>query len=148
MAQNPVLLETTAKMAETALFTEKPTQTINNSEGAILFQVLFQAFKGTQTLDGVISQILDRIRQRMGASFQPVHVMKHLIGIFMSAMYYNSQLTVSYLESQGLTTQIVQEMINLRKAFKHEYERKFFIVGLSEMLRCPSLPQSLQPVLI
>jgi hypothetical protein len=74
--------------------------------------------------------------------------MKHLIGIFMSAMYYNAQMTVDYLETNGMTASIVNEMIKLRKSFKHEYERKFFIVGLSEMLMCRNLPESLQPVLV
>ena len=41
MVANPYLIQFTAKMAETALFTMNPNQTINNSEGAILFQVLF-----------------------------------------------------------------------------------------------------------
>lgn len=104
MAQNPYLIEFTAKMAETALFTQHPNQTINNSEGAILFQILFQTFRGSQALDAVFTQVLERIRQRMAADFQPVHVMKHLIGIFMSAMYYNAQLTVMFLEQNGLTT--------------------------------------------
>jgi len=79
----------------------------------------------------------------MAADFQPVHVMKHLIGIIMSAMYYNAQITVNYLESRGLTASVVAEMINLKKSFKHDYERKFFIIGLSEMLKCQNLPEAL-----
>lgn len=39
-------------------------------------------------------------------------------------------------------------MIALKKQFKHEYERRFFIVGLSEMLKCQNLPESLKPVLV
>jgi hypothetical protein len=57
-------------------------------------------------------------------------------------------VTVAYLEAHGMTAQIVSEMINLKSNFKHEYERKFFIVGLSEMLKCPNLPESLKPVLV
>ena len=51
MEKNPYLIELTAKMAEAALFTQHANQTINNSEGAILFQVLFQTFRGTNALD-------------------------------------------------------------------------------------------------
>jgi len=61
----------------------------------------------------------------------------------MSAMYYNAQITVNYLESRGLTASVVAEMINLKKSFKHDYERKFFIIGLSEMLKCQNLPEAL-----
>jgi len=91
--------------------------------------------------------ILDIVRQRMAADFQPTHVMKQVIGIIMSAMYYNAQVTVNYLEAHGMTAQMVQEMIKLKKFFKHEYERRFFIVGLSEMLKCPTLPESLKHLL-
>jgi hypothetical protein len=52
------------------------------------------------------------------------------------------------MEARGLTAQIIQEMIKLKKSFKHEYERKFFIIGLSEMLKCQNLPESLKPVLV
>jgi hypothetical protein len=51
MIINPYLIELTAKMAEAALFTQHANQTINNSEGAILFQMLFQNFRGTNALD-------------------------------------------------------------------------------------------------
>lgn len=39
-------------------------------------------------------------------------------------------------------------MIKLKKSFKHEYERKLFIIGLSEMLKCANLPESLKPILV
>lgn len=74
--------------------------------------------------------------------------MKHLIGIIMSAMYYNAQMALDYLEANGLTSSVVLEMIKLKKEFKHDYERKFFIVGLSEMLKCQNLPESLKPLLV
>lgn len=48
----------------------------------------------------------------------------------------------------GLTVSIVQEMIKLKKNFKHLYERKFFIIGLSEMLRATNLPETLKPILV
>jgi len=66
----------------------------------------------------------------------------------MSAMYYNPQMALDYLEANGLTSSVVLEMIKLKKEFKHDYERKFFIVGLSEMLKCQNLPESLKPLLV
>lgn len=69
MAEHPYLIELTAKMAEIALFTQNNNQTINNSEGAILFQLLFQTFKGTTALDGAHAHILDIVRTRMAGDF-------------------------------------------------------------------------------
>ena len=39
-------------------------------------------------------------------------------------------------------------MCNIRSSFSAEYERRFFIVGLSRMLLSPQLPASLQPQLL
>lgn len=55
---------------------------------------------------------------------------------------------MDYLETHGFTASLVQEMIKLKASFKHQYERKFFIVGLSEMLRASNLPESLKPILM
>lgn len=55
-----------------------------------MFQLIFQTFRGTDALNSIFPQLLDIVRQRMAADFQPIHVVKHLIGIFMSAMYYNA----------------------------------------------------------
>ena len=75
----------------------------------------------------------------------PIDLKKHMLGIFMSAMYYNSTLTLHYMERSGMTAQLVEEMLNIREQFNAEYERRFFIVGLSKMLMSPQLPPSLQP---
>ena len=49
------------------------------------------------------------------------------------------------MERSGMTAQLVEEMLNIRQQFNAEYERRFFIVGLSKMLMSPQLPPSLQP---
>ena len=45
----------------------------------------------------------------------PIELKKHLLGIFMAAMYYNSTLTLHYLERQNMTGQLVEEMLNIRE---------------------------------
>ena len=47
-----------------------------------------------------------------------------------------------------MTGQLVEEMLNIREQFSAEYERRFFIIGLSKMLMSPQLPPSLQPQLL
>jgi len=47
-----------------------------------------------------------------------------------------------------MTSKLIEEMCNLRSKFTAEYEKRFFIIGLSRMLMSPTLPPSLQPQLI
>ena len=58
-------------------------------------------------LDLAFGNILDIVRTRMVSDFQPTHVIKQLIGIFMSAMYYNAQMTLNYLEAHGMTASFI-----------------------------------------
>lgn len=78
----------------------------------------------------------------------PVELKKHILGIFMASMYYNAHMTLQYFEQHGMTTSLVNEMLNIRDKFTHEYERRFFIIGLSKMLMSPTLPAALQPQLL
>ena len=47
-----------------------------------------------------------------------------------------------------MTGTLVEEMLSIREKFTAEYERRFFIVGLSKMLMSPTLPAALQPQLL
>jgi hypothetical protein len=149
LAEEPENLKTLYLMADRALFTKNPNQTINNSEGAIMIQLLFQVMTGSTALDSIFEEILNRVGQRMqDTSHMPTHLKKHILGIFMSALNYNSQLTVQYLESKSMTAGLIQELSQIKSSFTHEYEKKVFVIGLSRMLQCQILPQSLQPLLV
>ena len=84
----------------------------------------------------------------MGEDPAPIELKKHLIGIFMASMFYSIPLTMQFLEQRNITASLIDEMLNVRARFTHEYERRFFVVGLSRMLLSPQLPTSLQPRLV
>jgi len=92
--------------------------------------------------------LLDLTSRRMKDDPLPIELKKHLIGIFMASMYYSAPPTLQYLENHGMTSGLVEEMCNLCTKFSAEYEKRFFIIGLSRMLQSPTLPASLQPQLI
>ena len=94
-----------------------------------------------------MAELLDRVKYRMEDDKMPIHLKKHILGVFMSAMHYNSAYTLQYLESKQITAALLQEMFKNKESFKHEYEKKLFIVGLSRMLQCMELPPSLGPLL-
>jgi hypothetical protein len=58
------MLTIVAQMAETALFTVQKNAVINNTEGAILIQLLMQYMRGTDALNDIFYPLLDRVRER------------------------------------------------------------------------------------
>lgn len=58
---------------------------------------------GTDALNTIFEGLMNRVCQRFSADFQPIHVMKHLLGIFMASMLYNAQATVNYMEAHSMT---------------------------------------------
>jgi hypothetical protein len=49
--QEPKSVEMLVKIADQAMFSLEPTITVNNSEGAIFMQIIFQIFQGTDLLN-------------------------------------------------------------------------------------------------
>lgn len=108
---------------------------------------MFQNLQGTQVLDSVLADILGRVVQRMREQHMPIILKKHILGVFMSAFGYNSVLTIQFMEQNGITTQLLQEITKIAPQLNHQYEKKFFIIGLSNLLLCQQLPPSIQPIL-
>lgn len=65
IAQNREYLVMLIKMAGEAMFSKEPTISVHNSEGAILMQLIFQVYAGTQVLDEHFDEILGLVQQRM-----------------------------------------------------------------------------------
>ena len=147
LCETPENIKVICQMANVALFTDMPNKTINNTEGAMLLQLLFQVMTGSEALNQIMVELLERVQQRMEDDKIPIHLKKHILGIFMSAMHYNSAFTLQYLESKQMTAALLQELFKSKEHFKHEYEKRLFIIGLSRMLQCMDLPASLGPVL-
>ena len=73
---------------------------------------------------------------------------KHILGVYLSALIYNKSATLLYFEHNDITAQLLAELVSTQKKMKHNYERRLFIVGLSELLQNEVLPESLRPQLI
>lgn len=57
---------------------------------------------------------------------------------------YNPGATLSYLEEKQLTKEVVVGLINLKKEFRSQYERKMFILGLTSILNVDNAPANIQ----
>lgn len=111
-----------AHMAEVALFTNKPNVLIKNTEGAVLIQLILQLMRGTTVFQPIFSSLLTRVKDRM--SQKPLNPMlkKHLLGVYLSAVLQNRSAALQYFEAQGMTGDLVKELINLKAQMKHPYE--------------------------
>ena len=70
------------------------------------------------------------------------HLKRHLLCVFLSALTYNPSMTLAYLESNQLTEEFFSQLFSLAPSFVNLYERKVFIIGLSNALNAEHLPQS------
>lgn len=107
LAANKQLLQLVIEWANMSLFSKEPNITIQNSEGAILFQLLFQVYKGTTVLDEYFELILEKILERMQALPMADHLKRHLLGVFLSATSYNPTVAITYMEKKGITGEVI-----------------------------------------
>jgi len=63
---------------------------INNTEGAILIQLLFQFMRGKDSLNDIFYPLLDRVRERSAKQQLAPYVKKHILGVYLSAVIYNN----------------------------------------------------------
>jgi hypothetical protein len=90
--------------------------------------------RGSDACNSFFESLLNRVKQRMSLTPLSPLLKKHILGIYLSALIYNKNATLLYLEKNELTAQLVQELVTTSKKMKHNYERRLFIVGLSELL--------------
>ena len=134
-----------AQIVEQSMCTMKILQ---DCEGAIACQLLFQTLAGTQALNPFMEGLLDLTMLRMKQDPLPLVLKKQLLGVIMSAMYYNAQASLLYLENHTKTGQVLEDLVGLMDKFSGEYEKRFFVIGICKMLNSPTLPQALQPHLL
>ncbi len=94
-------------MGTMSMFSTESNVTVQNAEGCIFLQLLFQVFRETTALNEYFEGILDKVIERLRVQPMQEHLKRHLILVFMNAIAYNSSATFNYLDSKGVT----QEMI-------------------------------------
>lgn len=128
-------------IAKNSLFSTQPTIAVHNSEGAILFQLIFQIMSRSNALDEFIDEILNQVMNRMTTMPMHSYLKRHLLLVFVSAMAYSPNSVLSYLERNQLTEKIFSQIVSTSSGHITAYERKIFILGLSNVLYADQLPQ-------
>ncbi|MFS8160536.1 MAG: hypothetical protein ACMG6E_10105, partial [Candidatus Roizmanbacteria bacterium] len=127
-------------MGTLSMFSTESNVTVQNSEGCIFLQLLFQIFRETSALNDYFEEILNKVLERMRVQPMQDHLKRHLILVFMNAIAYNSVATFNYLDKNGVTQEMINQMLDLSQTFTNTYERKAYVIGLSCLLAAATLP--------
>ena len=87
---------------------------------------------------------MDRVLERMNTDAVKGTLKKHLLQVFLAALYYNGKATINYLEQTQMTKTVIVETLRLKKTFKSSYEQKCFVVGITNMLTVFDAPDNVK----
>lgn len=138
--QEPSAIEMLVRMADQALFCLEPSVTVNNTEGALLLQIIFQIFQGTDVLNNYFENIMNRVLDRSSQQPCKPSLKKHILTVFLSALIYNSSATLKFMEMKGVSKTVLSDILSIKKQYKSNYEQKCFIVGITHILRTEDAP--------
>jgi ABC-type Zn2+ transport system substrate-binding protein/surface adhesin len=58
--------------------------------------------------------------------------------VYLSALIYNRDVSMQYFDQKGVTLVLIQYLVQIRPFLKHDYELKLYVIGLAQILQCPS----------
>lgn len=87
--------------------------------------------------------VLNRVALRLQSQCKPT-LKKHLLQVFLAALYYNSSATIKYLEQKDLTKTVIVELTKCKKSFKSTFEQKSFVIGITSIFTVFDAPDSIK----
>lgn len=69
---------------------------------------------------------------------------KHLLQIFLSALYYDGELAIHFMESHQITASVLMELFQMKKQFRTKFESKSFITGMCQVMTTVNVPESVK----
>ncbi|CAD8152713.1 unnamed protein product [Paramecium pentaurelia] len=115
-------------------------ETDQNQVTTILI-ALIENFPGQ--IDNLIPQIIDFSllnlqKEKKTNKFKMVN-----IGVLNMCIWYNPQLAQNYLNSKGITDQILQTLLTMEKHYKYEWDISRLIFALCQLYSLPQIPNYL-----
>jgi len=129
------MLQMLIEMAHLSMFCKEPNMIVHNSEGAILLQLLFQVYRGDNTLNDFIETMLRITTERLTSLPMDKSLKRHLLCVYLCSMAYNPEFTLDYFNKLDNLQQFFSQVFDLAKSFHNIYERKIFVFGLSSVLQ-------------
>mmetsp|Transcript_9607 Transcript_9607/g.9265 ORF Transcript_9607/g.9265 Transcript_9607/m.9265 type:complete len:314 (+) Transcript_9607:2193-3134(+) len=143
LISNQAQMKMLVDMGTTAMYTIESNMTIQNAEGAIFLQLLFQVFRETDALNQFFQQILDNGTERLRIQPMSDGLKRQLALMYLCAIAYNSQATFNYLEQNGITEEILNKIFEVSEQLFNSYERKVYVIGMSCLIASQHIPTTL-----
>ncbi|KAB8338931.1 hypothetical protein FH972_021871 [Carpinus fangiana] len=144
MATNPQYVEAVVDMTRD-IFENKKVGKVDRICGCKLAEGLMLSLRGH--VDEHIPEFIRLAMNALGEDDVKVKSYKiHLIEVVINAIYYNPQLTLSTLESSGLTNKLFSFWFANIDNFTRVHDKKLSIAAITALLNIPptSVPQSVQ----
>ncbi|CAK65923.1 unnamed protein product (macronuclear) [Paramecium tetraurelia] len=94
-------------------------------------------------VDNLIPQIIDFTLLNLQKDKKTNRFKIVNIGVLCMCIWYNPNLAVNYLNSKGLTDQILQTMLSMEKFYKYEQDINRLIFALCQLYSLPQIPNYL-----
>ena len=87
-------------------------------------------------LNEFIEAALDRVLERMKheAVQSSPSLKKHLLQVFLGALFYNPSAALKYMQMKGILRSVLLEVFGMKKEFREPFEQKCFIMGMTSIL--------------
>jgi len=127
------------EMINKSLFSEKEIIPVNNTEGALLAQILLQSIEG-KALEPYIPIIIESTINRLQKQPLTNYLVNELYNTILCAVSNNPQATLQKIEAVGLTEKLFSYLFEISKDYKNTYDIKVLVIGLSSLLVQAVLP--------
>jgi hypothetical protein len=126
-------------IAHTSMFNTQPPAALNNTEGAILCQLVLQTL-GNGVMDEFIAPLIQETLKRLEQPPSAGYLTKELYNVVLCSLCNNGPLTLRTLEADGKTARVLQGIIEIAPSYQTSYDRKVLAIGLANLLIQPALP--------
>lgn len=136
-------MEYVIKICLESLFSTKSIVEMNNSEGALLMQILLQTLE-TKVMTPYIPIIIENLLKRLNAKPSASYLTRQIYNAILCAVCNNAEVAVAKIEELKCTEPVFLGIFQAASNYKVTYEIKVLTIGLSTLLLQPYLPGYLE----
>ena len=136
---NKECIEYIIKLCFDSLFSTKEVIQLNNTEGAIMLQILLQTL-GNGLLDSYIPGILENVLKRLDAPPSADYLSRELYNTILCCICNNPQIALIKIEELKCTEPLFLRIFNESFRYKESYDIKVMVIGLSSIINQLKLP--------
>ncbi len=141
-AANKEWIELVIKLFAASIYSTREVAELNNTEGAILAQMLLQSVGGG-ILDPYIPVIIEQTLKRLETAPMADYLARELYNVILCAICNNAQLTLNSLETQRKTETVFGGIFTGSDKYQNTYDIKVLAIGLANVMIQPAMPAAI-----